>query len=212
MVRALKNINAGNIIYRGVPWDHRPDSIAELSYPPVDKVTQLGRLNRPGQPVFYASCAGPGVFYELKAREGSRIAFSEWEVMKPLWMHNLGYHSKEGVVDSKLASAFGDYADAAVRAGDFANALIAADRGIKFDPALLFVKLNRAHALMFLDRTDEARREYLAHRGKAMELLGIGNWEDAVKSDFSAYRAVGLERPLMTEIERLFESASPPSR
>jgi hypothetical protein len=33
------------------------------------------------------------VFYELKAREGSRIAFSEWEVMTPLWMHNLGYHS-----------------------------------------------------------------------------------------------------------------------
>lgn len=93
MERAVKYITAGNIIYRGVPWDRRPDLIEQLSYPPLDKVTKLGRLNRPGQSVFYGSCAGPGVFYELKAREGCLIAFSEWEVMRPLWMHNLGYHS-----------------------------------------------------------------------------------------------------------------------
>jgi RES domain-containing protein len=93
MVRAVKNITAGNVIYRGVFWDHRPDLISHFSYPPPNKVTELGRLNRPGQSVFYASCAPPGVFYELKAREGSLIAFSEWEVMKPLWMHNLGYHA-----------------------------------------------------------------------------------------------------------------------
>jgi RES domain len=93
MVRAVKNINAGNLLYRGVPWDCRPDLISQLSYPPLDRVSQLGRVNRPGQSVFYASCAPPGVFYELKVHEGDRIAFSEWEVIKPLWMHNLGYHS-----------------------------------------------------------------------------------------------------------------------
>ncbi len=93
MVRAVKHINAKTVVYRGVPWDRRPDFIAQLSYPPFDKVRQLGRLNRPGQSVFYASVAPPGVFYELKARERSRIAFSEWEVMEPLWMHNLGYHA-----------------------------------------------------------------------------------------------------------------------
>jgi hypothetical protein len=93
MVRAVKNITAGNIVYRGVFWDHRPDLISQLSYPPPSKVASLGRLNRIGQSIFYASCAPPGVFYELKAREGSLIAFSEWQVMKPLWMHNLGYHA-----------------------------------------------------------------------------------------------------------------------
>jgi hypothetical protein len=93
MARAVKNITAGNIIYRGVFRDHRPDLISNSSYPPPDKVTKLGRLNRPGQSVFYASCAPPGVFYELKAREGALIAFSQWQVMKPLWMHNLGYHA-----------------------------------------------------------------------------------------------------------------------
>jgi hypothetical protein len=93
MVRAVKNINAGTIIYRGVPWDRRPDLIAQLSYPPIDKVRQFGRLNRPGQSVFYGSAAPPGVFYELKAREGNLIAFSKWQVKEPLWMHNLGYHA-----------------------------------------------------------------------------------------------------------------------
>ncbi len=93
MVRAVKHINATTKVYRGVPWDHRPDLIAQLSYAPLDKVRQLGRLNRPGQSVFYGSVAPPGVFYELKAYEGSRIAFSEWEVTEPLWMHNLGYHA-----------------------------------------------------------------------------------------------------------------------
>src|ERR1700689_1932100 len=70
MVRAVKDIRAGNIIYRGVFWDQRPDLISHFSYPPPDRVATLGRLNRPGQSVFYATCAGPGVFYELKAREG----------------------------------------------------------------------------------------------------------------------------------------------
>jgi len=92
MVRAVKYINAGNIIYRGIKWDNRPDLISQLSYPPTE-IAQLGRLNRSGQAVFYASCAPPGVFYELKAGEGSRIAFSQWEVKEPLWMHNLGYHA-----------------------------------------------------------------------------------------------------------------------
>jgi hypothetical protein len=91
MVRSVKHISANTKVYRGVPWDSRPNLIAQLSYPPGDRAP-LGRLNRPGQSVFYGSVAPPAVFYELKAREGSRIAFSEWEVMEPLWMHNLGYH------------------------------------------------------------------------------------------------------------------------
>ncbi len=94
MVRVVKDINAGNLVYRGVAWGERPDKISQLSYPPVDRVRQLGRLNRPGQSMFYGSCASPGVFYELRAKEGDCIAWSEWQVMEPLWMHNLGYHAE----------------------------------------------------------------------------------------------------------------------
>jgi hypothetical protein len=93
LVRAVKHITPGTLLYRGVFWDRRPELISQISYPPPEKVSNIGRLNRPGQSVFYASCAPPAVFYELKAREGSLIAFSEWEVTKHLWMHNLGYHA-----------------------------------------------------------------------------------------------------------------------
>ena len=93
MVRATKDIRAGNLIYRGVERAQRPDLISQVSFPPPERVTKWGRLNRPGESVFYGSAAAPGVFYELSVRIGSLIAFSEWEVMEPLWMHNLGYHA-----------------------------------------------------------------------------------------------------------------------
>jgi hypothetical protein len=41
MVRAVKTIEAGGIIYRGVFWDRRPDLIADFSYPPPDKVSKF---------------------------------------------------------------------------------------------------------------------------------------------------------------------------
>jgi hypothetical protein len=93
MVRAIKDIRPDNRVYRGVECTDRPDLISRISFPPPGRVSQWGRLNRPGESVFYASAAPPGVFYELKAQAGQFIAFSEWEVMEPLWMHNLGYHS-----------------------------------------------------------------------------------------------------------------------
>ena len=42
--------------------------------------------------MFYCSAGAPPVFYELKARIGDIIAVSEWEVLEPLWFHNLGFH------------------------------------------------------------------------------------------------------------------------
>jgi hypothetical protein len=89
---ALAYITTESLLYRGVPWPERPSAIDDLSYPPVDRVTKLGRVNRCGKPMFYCSAAGPGVFYELRAKAGDLIALSEWEIAEPLWMHNLGYH------------------------------------------------------------------------------------------------------------------------
>src|SRR5262249_59041495 len=64
------------------------------------------------------------------------------------------------VLNTHLAEAFGDLSDANLKAGDFSNALEAAELGIKFGPELLWIRVNRAHALMFLDRTAEATEEY----------------------------------------------------
>jgi hypothetical protein len=59
---------------------------------------------------------------------------------------------------------------------------------------------------MFLGRTEEARKEYLAHRG---ERLDQRSWETVIVGDFQDLLEQGREHPLMVEIERLFKPALP---
>src|SRR5260370_19607048 len=82
-----------NLLFRGVVCEERPQTIDRISYPPADRVTKLGRLNRIGQSMFYSSRAAPAVYYEIHAKPGQRIAVSTWEFIEPLWMHNLGFHA-----------------------------------------------------------------------------------------------------------------------
>jgi hypothetical protein len=89
---SISTIAAGNMLYRGVLHSQPPTTIDEVSYPPAERITVLGRVNRIGKPMFYCSLAGMGVLYELRAKVGDHFAISEWEVIEPLWMHNLGYH------------------------------------------------------------------------------------------------------------------------
>jgi hypothetical protein len=107
---AFADITTGNLLYRGVPWQQRPSKVKDVSYPPCDRVTKLGRINRIGKPVFYCSLAAHGVFYELRAKRGDLIALSEWEVVEPVWMHNLGYHEdtlrKMGAAEIATRSRF----------------------------------------------------------------------------------------------------------
>ena len=89
---AIINIEPHFMLYRAVRCPERPDLVSRISYPRREHVTKLGRANRIEQPMFYCSCGGPAVFYELQAQPGDLVAMSEWEVMETLWMHNLGFH------------------------------------------------------------------------------------------------------------------------
>jgi hypothetical protein len=89
---AIKYITTDNYVSRGVRCQERPNSIGCVSYPSPDKVIQDGRANRAGTSMFYCSAAAAAVFFELRAKTGDQIALSEWDVIEPLWMHNLGYH------------------------------------------------------------------------------------------------------------------------
>ena len=109
-------------------------------------------------------------------------------------------------VDPETADSYGNFADAAVRAGDFRIALEAAELGIQFGPEKIWIRGNRAHALMFLDRIPEARDEYLAHRGTQTP---NGLWEEAVVKDFQAYREQSRQHELMSEIENIFKPSLP---
>jgi tetratricopeptide (TPR) repeat protein len=86
---------------------------------------------------------------------------------------------------------------------DFATALEAADQAISLAPDAIWLYTNRAHALMFLGRTDEARTLYLKYSGHKDVQKGK-SWEAVILEDFADLRKAGLTKPLMDEIEAKF--------
>jgi tetratricopeptide (TPR) repeat protein len=105
-----------------------------------------------------------------------------------------------------IAGRIGGLAYKFLIARDFETALQAADQAIAVLPDELWIKTNRAHALMFLGQADAARALYLKYRGQKVNQDGQA-WEAAVLDDFSELRKAGLASPLMDEIEKLFTSA-----
>jgi tetratricopeptide (TPR) repeat protein len=92
-----------------------------------------------------------------------------------------------------------------VLARDFTKALAAADQAISLAPDKMWLYTNRAHALMFLGRIDEARALYLKYRGQK-DVQDGKSWEAVVLEDFADLRKAGLTNPLMDEIEKQFKS------
>jgi hypothetical protein len=93
-VKDINHVTTKSRLFRGVICDERPTTIDRISYPPVTLITKLGRLNRERQSVFYASCGAPAIYYEIHAKAGDRVAVSTWELVEPVYMHNLGFHPK----------------------------------------------------------------------------------------------------------------------
>jgi tetratricopeptide (TPR) repeat protein len=90
-----------------------------------------------------------------------------------------------------------------ILAHNFAEALEAADQAIALAPDEIWLYTNRAHALMFLDRTDKARVIYVKYRGQ-QKVSGDKSWEAAILEDFAEFEKAGLTHPLMQEIEKVF--------
>ena len=83
---------------------------------------------------------------------------------------------------------------------DFQKAIDVADDAIRVLPNSTWPNLRRAHALMLLNRTDEARALYCHFGvGKATPEL---TWRDIICSDFSVMRNAGLSHSLMVETEK----------
>jgi hypothetical protein len=81
------------------------------------------------------------------------------------------------------------------------QALEAADEGLKIVPHNLRLMANKAHALMFLARTDEARQLYLQNIGKE---FGHATWEYYVTDDFKQLKTAGITSRLMDEVLEAF--------
>ena len=91
---------------------------------------------------------------------------------------------------------------AALFAREFTKALALADRARSLSPDDLMFESYRAHALMFLERGEEAKALYLAHKGEPVSGLDGKPWERVIVGAFSDLREAGLTHPMMAEIEK----------
>jgi len=83
---------------------------------------------------------------------------------------------------------------------NFQKAVEVADEAIKMQPNSAGLNLRRAHAVMFLNNSNEARVLYKQHRvGKAAPER---TWQSVILEDFETMRDAGLSHPLMDEIEQ----------
>jgi predicted Zn-dependent protease len=80
---------------------------------------------------------------------------------------------------------------------EFTKALTAADRAHELLPDNLSIETNRAHALMFLERSEEAQALYLAHKGKPISEQDSKLWERVIAEDFAEFRKAALTHPMM---------------
>lgn len=90
-VHASPVVGVGELVFRAVPWEHRPVHKKDLSYPPAFKVRTYQRANRPGEPMFYGSVGSSATILELAPSTGTRLAISTWRVNKELYVVDFGY-------------------------------------------------------------------------------------------------------------------------
>ena len=97
----------------------------------------------------------------------------------------------------------------ALFAHEFPRALAAAERAHLLDPDLLWLEINHAHALMFLNRTEEARALYLSHKDEPVHVNDNKTWRQVITEDFAELRKAGLVNPLMEEVEAALAAKTP---
>jgi hypothetical protein len=118
---------------------------------------------------------------------------------------------KEGKLEP-FAGVLREYSDGALYNGDFTHALEAAELALELDPSTTWVEVNKAHALMFLKKTGDAREMYLKRRAETLRLPGKTlTWEEAVVQDFDVFDRKSLYDPLMSEIRAEFAKSAPPT-
>ena len=133
-----------------------------------------------------------------------------WCIEMRKYPYNVNPWTTDDPRDPDVAGAFGNFANDALIAGDFRKALEAADLGIWFHKEEIWIRINRAHALMFLGQTEKARDEYLTWVGTKLPEANDHLWENEVVEDFSRLRKKGREHPLMIEIEQKLVKPSLP--
>jgi tetratricopeptide (TPR) repeat protein len=145
----------------------------------------------------------PGLYYGMKRwkeaveAEKTRIAF----------IHRQTKHDSDW--SKTLAGAYVSLSWYQLFARDFAGALTSSEEAINLDRANLAAETNHAHALLFLDRAQEAEAIYLQHRGEKVFSGSDEKWEQAILTDFDDLEKAGITHP---EFARLRVILKPPSK
>jgi TPR repeat protein len=108
----------------------------------------------------------------------------------------------EGKLGKQTAELLNRVAWHALLAREFTKALTVADRAHTLFPNDLAMETNRAHALMFLEREEESKALYLAHKGEPLSEQGSRLWERGIVEDFAEFSKAGLTHPMMVDIEK----------
>jgi hypothetical protein len=103
-------------------------------------------------------------------------------------------------VGSSVVNLLGGASFELVLTRQFQRGLDAADLALKVIPTYTLALGNRAHALMFLGRLDEASSIYLGQHGN----IQGKTWQQSTLDDFADFRKAGLTSPLMDEVEKAF--------
>jgi hypothetical protein len=90
-------------------------------------------------------------------------------------------------------------------ARDFAGALATTERGLKANPNDLPLQTNRAHALLFLGRANEAKAIYRKYLGKQ---IGSQTWEEVILDDFDKLEKDGVTSPEFNRIRQMLSAGA----
>lgn len=80
----------GNILYRGIKFDHKPELYNDIIYPPKHLAT-LNRASGENEQMFYCSNLKKAPFYELFVNIGDKLVLSTWTLNKHATFNNIGY-------------------------------------------------------------------------------------------------------------------------
>lgn len=81
----------GLLLYRGLPCEELPVRVADVSYPPAERVRHDQRANRAGVPMFYCSATWHPPFFEAHVQPGDGIVITRWQTRQPLRILSFGY-------------------------------------------------------------------------------------------------------------------------
>lgn len=109
----------------------------------------------------------------------------------------------KGQAGTRTAHALSAVSWAAIHARKFEHGLQAAERATQLAPLEYSAMTNKAHCLMLSGRKEEARSLYLKQYGIRE---GDNVRQDLVLADFSIFREIGLDDPLMSEVAAAYQT------